>query len=105
MLLFRPLFSNHRNFHRIGRYNYTAYDACLANEADRLDLSLFRIQKFESQDEYYYTTFNSALNFIEDLSLKDLTIDKEEFYQALAIAEEKEIERYKTVYTVNKSNI
>jgi len=67
MLLFRPLFSNHRNFHRIGRYNYTAYDACLANEADRLDLSLFRIQKFESQDEYYYYYYY-LLSFFSSMS-------------------------------------
>lgn len=68
-------------------------------------IQLFRHEtRLESQEEYYFTTINSALEFIENSNYNKLNIRESDFNNACDESDKIELERMKTSVIVSKSN-
>ena len=68
-------------------------------------IQLFRHEtRLESQEEYYFTTINSALEFIENSSYNKLNIKEAEFNYFCQEAEKMELQRMKNQVQPAKSN-
>ena len=68
-------------------------------------IQLFRHEtRLESQEEYYFTTINSALEFIENSNHNKLNIKEAEFEKYCRDAENREVERKKERLIPWKSN-
>ena len=59
----------------------------------------------ESQEEYYFTTINSAMEFIENSNYNKLNIKEIEFNSSCDQMDKIELERMKTSIVVSKSNL
>jgi hypothetical protein len=67
-------------------------------------IQLFRHEtRLESQEEYYFTTINSALEFIENSNYNKLNIKEIDFNMSLDESDKKELERMKTPIPLPKS--
>jgi hypothetical protein len=67
-------------------------------------IQLFRHEtRLESQEEYYFTTINSALEFIENSSYNKLNIKEIDFNTFCDESDKIELERMKTPIAVFKS--
>jgi hypothetical protein len=68
-------------------------------------IQLFRHEtRMESQEEYYFTTINSAMEFIENSNYNKLNIKEIEFNSSCDQMDKIELERMKTPIAVSKSN-
>jgi hypothetical protein len=54
------------------------------------------VTRLESKEDYYYTTINTAIEFIEKVEYKQLNIKEYDFIRVCVDQEEKEMERMKT---------
>ena len=69
-------------------------------------IQLFRHEtRMESQEEYYFTTINSAMEFIENSNYNKLNIKEIEFNSSCDQMDKIELERMKTSIVVSKSNL
>ena len=69
-------------------------------------IQLFRHEtRLESQEEYYFTTINSALEFIENSNHNKLDIKEAEFNAHIEESQRNELERMKNPLTPARSKI